>query len=364
MSPPSHFDFCVFGAGIAGLSIAGKLLEQGASVCLLDTGDIASGASGTPLGMVNPATGRYGTRVWNAEKCLNSVAADLEQVQEQSADQFYKNTGILRPTQDEKMASRMKENALQNDWSEGWCKWLEKDEIHAINPDLNCVDGGMWLPKGLTVNVGLYLQNKSDQLRKQGLKVLTNVRYSVNYKKAPYNISLENEELYANNLIFAAGHQTKDVEPWSFLPLHDIKGQLAVFETPKAGDFDYSISALGYIASISKTRFIAGSTYEHHFDHPDPDKEGVEYLVQRLGKVYPALFKDAALVDQWAGVRASAPNKKPIVGSHPELEHMYVLTGLGSKGLMLGNYLSSLLADHIFDGTSLPDKFSVTRFNK
>lgn len=364
MSSPAHFDFCVLGGGIAGLSIAEKLLERGASVCLLDIGDIASGASGTPLGMVNPATGRYGTPVWNAEACLTSIANDLQYIQEKTPVQFYKKTGILRPAQDTKMAERMKENALQSDWPKGWCQWLDKDEIHSLNPDLNCVDGGMWLPKGLTVNVELYLRTKSDHLRKQGLKLFANAEYSVNYNEAPYKVSLRNEEFYAGHLIFAAGYETKTLEPWSFLPLHQVKGQLAVFESPKAGDFEYSISALGYIASISKNRFIAGSTYEHHFDHTEPDKEGLEYLVQRLGKVYPSLFKDAVLVDQWAGVRASTPNRKPIIGSHPELEHVHVFTGLGSKGLMYGNYFSSLLADNILDGTLLPDEASVTRFDR
>lgn len=362
MSSPSHFDFCVLGAGIAGLSIAGELLNRGASVCLLDTEDIASGASGTPLGMVNPATGRYGKPVWNAEKCLTSVAADLALIQEHTPVQFYKKTGILRPAQDEKMASKMKDNAHQSIWPEGWCEWLEKDEIHSINPDLNCVNGGMWLPKGLTVNVALYLQNKADLLEQEGLKLFTKADYTVNFDEAPFSVSLKDKELYAEHLIYATGSQTKTVEPWDSLPIHPVKGQLAVFESPKAGDFDYSISALGYIASISKTRFIAGSTYEHHFKHTKPDKDGFDYLTKRLGKVYPSLFKDATLIDQWAGVRASTPNRKPILGSHPELSNVHVLTGLGSKGLMYGSYLSSLLTDHIINGALLPDKFSVARF--
>lgn len=362
MPSSSHFDFCVLGAGIAGLSIAGELLSRGVTVCLLDTGDIASGASGTPLGMVNPATGRFGTPVWNADSCLTSIVADLEHIQEQTPVQFYRKTGILRPAQDKKMASRMKENAHPNNWPEGWCKWLEKDEIYSINPDLNCVGGGMWLPKGLTVNVELYLRSKANHLKQKGLKLFTNADYSVNYDEAPFNVSLMNKELYAEHLIYATGSETKALEPWNYLPLHQIKGQLAVFESTKAGDFDYSISALGYIASISKTEFIAGSTYEHNFDYTEPDKEGFDYLTQRLGKVYPPLFKDAVLIDQWAGVRASTPNRKPIIGSHSKLKQIHVFTGLGSKGLIYGNYLSSLLSNYILDGTSLPDEVSIARF--
>ncbi|MEX0723400.1 MAG: FAD-dependent oxidoreductase [Gracilimonas sp.] len=361
MSSPTHFDFCVLGAGLAGLSISDKLIQGEASVCIIDTGDIASGASGTPLGLVNPATGRFGTKTWRAEECYSDISADLEKVQAQSPVQFYKKTGILRPAQDQKMASRMKENAEQQDWPEGWCTWLDKDEIKSINAGLHCVEGGMWLPKGLTVNSGLYLKSKTDLLKSQGLKVYTNAPYKIEEYQSPFKISLKDEKIQANCIIYATGIETKNLNPWKFLPFNPIKGQLAVFDTPKAGDFDYSISALGYIASISKTRFIAGSTYEHDFDHEKPDEEGAKYLAQRLGKVYPALFKEATLVDQWAGVRASSPNRKPFLGSHPKNDKMFVFAGLGSKGLMYSGYLGDLLASNILDSKPLPKEVAIDR---
>jgi glycine/D-amino acid oxidase-like deaminating enzyme len=357
----THFDFFVLGAGLAGLSISGKLLQKGASVCLIDTGDIASGASGTPLGLVNPATGRFGTKTWRAEECYSGISSDLEKVQEQTPVKFYKKTGILRPSQDKKMASRMKDNTQQQDWPEGWCTWLNKDEIRSINPELNCVDGGMWLPKGLTVDSGLYLKSKADLLKDKGLKVCTNMQYEIETSQSSFTISTQNEVLQAKWIIYATGDKTGELEPWRFLPFNLIKGQLAIFDTPKAGDFDYSISALGYIASISKTRFIAGSTYEHDFDHGKPDDEGAEYLIKRLNKVYPALFEEATLVDQWAGVRASSPNRKPFLGSHPENEDIFVFAGLGSKGLMYSDYLGSLLADYITDEIKLPKEISISR---
>ncbi|MDR9417389.1 NAD(P)/FAD-dependent oxidoreductase [Gracilimonas sp.] len=360
MAAKKIFDFCVFGAGLAGVAVSQKLLDAGATVCLFDIAEVASGASGTPLGMVNPATGRGGTKAWRAKKCLESVTADIEFIQTQTNDSFYKNTGILRPAQDENMAERMKSNALEKDWPQGWCKWLDAKEVAEINPDLHCVKGGMWLPKGLTVNVAKYLQTKVQYLTEKGLTLFENASYLID-QDDNYTVNISGERIVSKNLIFTAGSETDKTQFWDFLPLHPIKGQLAIFETPKAGDFDYSISALGYIASISKTRFIAGSTYEHHYDDLEPDEEGLNYLKKRLGKVYPALFKDAKLVDQWAGVRASTPNRKPFVGQHPEFENIYVFAGLGSKGLLYSDYLGGLLAEYIMEGASLPPMVSVER---
>lgn len=356
------FDFCVLGAGLAGLSVSKHLIDSGASVCLVDTGEIASGASGTPLGLVNPATGRWGTKSWRAEKCHQAIYDDLKEIQEYTPVRLFDKTGILRPAQDEEMAERMHDNYEKNEWPEDWCHWLDKKEVHEINPELHCVEGGMWLPHGLTVNVPVYLKSKAEFLSNQGLKIMTNAEYSIHEKGNSFELSFSDQKsVDTNSIIFAAGSHTSDSEYWDFLPLHAIKGQVAVFESPKTRKFDYSISALGYIASISDHRFVAGSTYEHHFDNIEPDIEGLEYLTDRLGGVYPSLFKEAKLVDQWAGVRASTPNKKPILGAHPEIENMFVFAGLGSKGLLYSVYLGKALTEYILRGSAIPKEVSVNR---
>lgn len=362
MSHSTSFDFCVLGAGLAGLSISKALLDQGASVCLVDVGEIASGASGTPLGLVNPATGRYGNKVWRAEKCLDFITRDLKEVQEHTPVRFFDKTGILRPAQDEKMATKMAENVTSQDWPEGWCEWLDKDEVMSINPDINCVKGGMWLPHGLTVNVPVYLKAKAEYLTTKGLRVLTNADYSIHERTNSYDLRFsDGNEIQTRSLIFTTGYETSRSPYWEFLPLHGIKGQVAVYKSPLAKEFTYSISALGYIASISGSRFVVGSTYEHEFDHVNPDIEGLDYLVNRMSKVYPRLFKESDLVEQWAGVRVSSPNRKPFLGRHQEKENMYVFAGLGSKGLLYSTYMADLLANFIIKGRAIPRDISLDR---
>ena len=364
MSSSTKFDFSILGAGLAGLSIAQKLSKLGATVCIIDKNEIASGASGAPLGMVNPATGRFGNKVWNAERCLQATRLDLDQVQSTTDEIIFKNTGILRPAQDGKMAERMKENTIQQGWPKGWCTWLDEKQIAEINPDLHCMQGGMWLPEGLTVNLPKFLYAKAELLRKTGVEVFENADYASEISKSGIRITLKNSSnsIESDKIIFATGYGTTKLAMWDFLPLHLIKGQLAIFESPHSSDFDYSISALGYIASISRNRFVAGSTYEHHFDHLNPDQEGADYLVNRLGKVYPSLFEEATLVEQWAGVRMSMPNRKPVVGKHPDHENVFVYAGLGSKGLIYSEYVATLLAEHITKKNELPDDISITRF--
>lgn len=362
MSLTSSFDFCVLGAGLAGFGVAKNLLQAGASVCMIDTGEVASGASGTPLGLVNPATGRWGTKVWEAESCLEAIQTDLEEIQGKNPVQFYKQTGILRPAQTQKMAAKMKENTETSGWPEGWCEWLDEPQIREMNPDLHCVEGGIWLPLGLTVNVQTFLKAKADHLKSEGLQIFTNARYTLEKTDSGFEISIAGKEnIHSRSVIHATGYQSHEQPFWDFLPIHQVKGQLAIFKSASPLSFDYAISALGYISSLSKQRFVVGSTYEHNFEDTDPDEAGLNYLKERMSKVYPALFNNVTLENQWAGVRASTPGRKPFVGAHPEIEDLYIFTGLGSKGLLYSAYLGDRLADFILNKKEIPPEVSVSR---
>jgi len=53
------------------------------------------------------------------------------------------------------------------------------------------------------------------------------------------------------------------------------------------------------------------------------------------------------LKSQWAGVRASTPDKMPIIGPHKTVKNLYLLAGLGSKGLLYSAYLADMLIQNI-----------------
>ena len=57
MRKPEHYDACVVGAGISGVSVAVRLAEAGLSVALVDAATVGSGASGNSAG--HCVTGGY-----------------------------------------------------------------------------------------------------------------------------------------------------------------------------------------------------------------------------------------------------------------------------------------------------------------
>lgn len=355
--------YCIIGAGIAGLSLADVLSEQNTDVAVVEKDTIASGASGTPGGLVNPATGRRATKAWRAEDCYKAIRKNLEKVQRHAEKPFFRNNGVLRPAVTEKMARKMRKQLDKTSWPDGWCTWLDEDKIREKHPGIKCVEGGLWLPIGLTVHVGRYLQALADHLTSRDVPVLTGNVPEILMTNGGWTITCGSVTVKAEQLIFATGYETTSISWWNDLPLHPVKGQVACFTADKdLLSFEHSLSSLGYIARLDDSlEFIQGSTYEHDFEHTDPDESGEEYLRNRLRRTLPELADKARLKYQWAGVRASTPNRKPILGRHREIDSLHVFTGLGSKGLLYGKFLAEHYADHLLDGTPIYKAISIDR---
>lgn len=357
-------DFCILGAGLAGLSLADALGDSNLSSIVIDKNAIASGASGTPGGLVNPATGRRAKKSWKAEKCYRSIAANLEKVQSSTGNEFFLNNGLLRPALLEKMARKMKKQYETTIWPDGWCQWKSEEEIKEIHPGINCVEGGLWLPIGLTVDVGKYMKAYARYLQNQGIEILPKRKPDNIRREKNWIIELDNTTVQAKHLVFATGQHTTESAFWNWLPINLIKGQVAKFKLRNSAlSFTHSISSLGYIARLDeKDTFIQGSTYEHDFEHLNPDAGGEEYLRKRMRRTLPQLEEQSTVVEQWAGVRTSTPNYKPILGQHPVHENLHVYTGLGSKGLLYSKFLAEHYVNHFVNGTELYPEIDITRF--
>lgn len=360
------YDFCILGAGIAGLSLADSLQDASYEIVVIEKNEIGSGASGTPGGLVNPATGRRATKTWKAEACYKAINQNLDKVAPYAEQPFFRRNGVLRPAITEKMARKMRERYRETHWPDGWCDWLSAGEIKERHPGINCIEGGLWLPVGITIDCNAYLQAYGSWLESQGVAVLTGKEANIQHGEKSWTLDVGNQTIRAKNLVYATGYGTLSASYWSDLPLHPIKGQVARFRTKNmALDFTHSISSLGYIARLQNdSTFIQGSTYEHDFDNIQTSDFGEEYLRGRLKRTLPEVEADAIITEQWAGVRVSTPNRKPVLGKHPEYDNLHLFTGLGSKGLLYGKMLADHYAEYLTKGTPLFKEVDISRFFK
>ena len=63
-----------------------------------------------------------------------------------------------------------------------------------------------------------------------------------------------------------------------------------------------------------------------------------------------------------AGIRPTVKDRRPLVGAHPEHKNMFVLNGLGTRGVMIGPYIAKQLFNHIENEMPLDDEINIIRF--
>lgn len=359
------FDVIIAGAGLAGLATAAQLLDKNNKLKILvyDAKQIGEGASGVPSGMVNPATGQKARIVWKAENCFQMLEERLKILSLNSETSLYLGNGILRPAIDEELAENFKASMNKKHWPKSWLEWLDPETVRKRVPYLKENSGALFIKRGKTVQTPEYLHSYARFLKKSGVSFVMGGPYSLQYDG---NWILDNGKAICSApvLLFTTGFKARENKFWGELPVNSVKGQLAIYRCSVNIEKLPAISAYGYIAPIDHQYIAVGSTYEHHFEDEIPDTHGAALLDQKLEELMPGLYPKCQRVGLWSGIRATTPDRLPIVGEHYEHKKLFVYTGLGSKGLLYSEYVASLLADHILNSSPLPFDISLYRFSK
>lgn len=366
MSKPVTFDVVILGAGIAGLSVADALSQKGLSCAVIDKQKPGSGASGSPLMLMNPATGRRAKMSYKANEGFACTLDLLNRVQSQTEAAFFETGKLLRPALNKKLAKDFKKSPDKYDWPGGdWIEWLDEDEFIEQYPVFTNHNGGLVIRKSATVDGFRFMQSMASFLKKRDVSFFNNAGYELKEETSCWGIHIKNQEtITAKSVVFASGAGLVDSPYWKNLSLHRVKGQAATFYFDEPLPFNYSISSLGYLACLTSTprKLVVGSTYEHHFTHLNPDQKGHDLLKKKLGNLFPDLTDQIQNSEMWSAVRVTTKDRKPVTGPHPEKHGLFIITGLGSKGLMHGPLTANYLADYINDSNPIPEEISIDRF--
>lgn len=352
----------IFGAGIAGTAIAAALIEKGKNVLLIDP-YVSEEAPGAPAALVNPAAGKRAKMSWEAPECMRALLQRFQKIEISSGrNDLMARTGVIRPALTEELAENFRDSLSKYDWPDDWIKWIDKNEVEDLNPDLAPSYGGLFLDCGFTVYVDKYLNEYRKYLRKSG----ADCRYEhAEYQadaEGSFQIKFKNgDKAAAGHVIVAAGHQTPFFEDWKYLNLHRVKGQIVQFETEKELKWNHAVSSLGYILRLGKNELVAGSTYEHHFDDLDITDDAYNRIFKKLKDTLPEIAVNATKINQMAGVRVTAPNKLPVIGRHKKMRNLCIYSAMGSKGLLFSEYVSSLLVNHLTNGEPIPEELDTAR---
>jgi glycine oxidase len=359
------FDVVVVGAGLAGLSVAVALSDLGLTTTVIEKGIIGSGSSGVPIGLINPAAAKQANLSWNAKLCISAIGDLLDRARPYSDKEFFRKSGVLRPSVDVATLEAFSTSLKRHNYPNGWAKWMEKEEVDAYQPGLVHAGGALWVNEGFTVDSTSYLLALNALLQANGGTVRTETEIAtktwISDAEKWQIVMSDGTTLQAAHIVSTLGSAILDDPDWKWLPVHNIKGQMATYRSSEELPWSHAIAGRGYVAHLNGFDWVIGSTFEHKYDDVKPDETGLHYLEQKVDLMLPELRQRSELHLQWAGVRVGTPNRLPIVGPHPTLPKQWVFTGLGSKGLLFSAYLGQLLAENMVNNVEIPLEVSTKR---
>jgi glycine/D-amino acid oxidase-like deaminating enzyme len=105
--------------------------------------------------------------------------------------------------------------------------------------------------------------------------------------------------------------------------------------------------------------FKVGATYDFQERAEGTTPQARVELEEKLGAVLTAGFETIA--QDW-GIRPTVPDRRPILGSHPEAKNIVVFNGMGTKGISLAPYFSEILIRSLENGEGLNNDVDVNRY--
>lgn len=343
-------DYIIVGCGLAGIAFCEKLMANNKTFVVFDNNSQHS--STVAGGLYNPVTLKRFTPVWHSKAQLTLALPMYFNIEKRL------NIKLIY-----KVPIRKRFNSLeeQNNWfarsdREGLSDYMSLEIYNNTNKKINSDFGfGEVLETG-RIDTKLLIAEYKKDLKKNGVLIEESIDYTQITQKDKL---ISYHSILAKYIIFAEGYGMKKNPFFNFLPLEGSKGELINIKAPEL-KLDYVLKSSVFIIPLGNDIYRIGSTYERTDKTNSITSQAKEELLNKLKTIISCDFE---VISQVAGIRPTVKDRRPLVGKHPIHRNMYVLNGLGTRGVMIGSYVAKQLYNHIENDSELFKELDIIRFN-
>ncbi|MDN3520469.1 NAD(P)/FAD-dependent oxidoreductase [Halomonas ramblicola] len=355
-------DVAIIGGGLTGLSAALALAAKGASVTLLEQGEVGSSASGRNGGMCTPGlaisfsqgVAQFGPeRAARYLKAYNDAIDTVERlVNEEGIDCDFKRVGKLnlayKPSHYERLARNhelMAKHAGQE------TILVPKAEIrNEVGSDY--YHGAMVDPLGAGLHVGRFVRGLAASARARGARIhqntpVTNIRRLDGHK---HELETPNGTIRADQVLLATGSKTG--RPFPFFRQRIVPvGSYIIATEPLSEEVCNELMPTRRMASDSKNllfyfritpdnRLLFGGRARFTSADPQADQTSGRILEKAMREVFPQLARTR--IDYcWGGLVDATADKMPRAGVR---EGLYYTMGYSGHGVQMSTHMGAQMA--------------------
>lgn len=371
-------DIAIIGGGIASLFTALSLVERGKRVTLYcQDSELAQNASGNRQGAIYPQFSDDDER--NVRFYLHSFAYALQRLKQLAENVSFAHqfSGVALLAYNEKTADKLQKIAEQG-WDRTLYEWLNATDL-SEKIGLTVALSGAFISQGGWLSPVELVRHGFTYLAEKGVKIVKNHRVEqLEWSGECWQWQCQDERFSHRTVVLANGHQLKQFEQTDGIPLYPVRGQVShIPTTSELSKLNAVLCYDGYLTPDYQGQHCVGAS---HIRDSEEQMFSVEEHQQNLAKLSQNLTPCEWLGEVnfsqnqgKVGIRSVFRDRMPMIGAVPNFAkqkeqyvnlynlirrkelipnaacypNLYLISGLGSRGLTTAPLLGELLASQI-----------------
>ena len=351
-------DVVIVGGGIIGCATAYYLAQAGASVTILERGDIAGEASGAAAGMLAALSGEAGERgLAFDDLCAESQAMYdglWPDVDATGIHVHHHRSGVLHVALDDGEASALRQRFEMVSKQNAKARWLDRGVLLQEEPNLNArAVAGFVTPDEQYVDPQRLTQALAEAARRKGVSVVENAPVTRLQRTGGriVRVSTARGSYDCETLLLAAGPWTTSLAEslGARIPIRPVRGQMLSLEGPSTPLQHMIWGAHAYLVPREDGQTYIGATVEEVGFRKRTTHAGI-LPQRRAAEALVPNFIGAKIRREWAGLRPASLDGLPVMGRLPGWSNVWVSTGHFRNGILLAPASGKIVAQSIFAG--------------
>lgn len=348
-------DYIVVGLGLAGIALVEELTRRNLSFLVFE--DESQTSSLVAGGMYNPVVLKRFNPVWKGDEQLEAALPHYKRLEEKFHSVYDRQMDILRI---------FKSIEEQNNWFTACDKPRLRPFLEPVIEDNKYAEVKAEFRLGRVrgtgrVKVKELVNDYRDHLESQGLLIRDSFFHDdLELIEEENKDELQYRGHRAKSLVFCEGNGVSNNPYFNWLPLEGTKGELITIRAPEL-KLNEVIKSAVFVMPLGNDLYKIGATFNWSDKSNLPTEQGREELLAKLKTVISCDFE---VTGHEAGVRPTTPDRRPLLGKHPDHPCLAIFNGLGTRGVMSSPLLALQLVEHLENEIELDPEVDISRFRR